>query len=77
MIVGQTTHCVSVVLASIHVKMDSDYRNISYKTSEALWEAFRANLVTDLQFEGLTLGRKIKSMESTFSRNMKFTHNVD
>ena len=64
--------CVSAVLAYIHVKAHVDSRNKSHKY---LGRFSEPNLGKNLHFIGLTLGRKIKSVES--NRNMKFTHNVD
>ena len=51
-IVWQTNISVSAVLAYLHVKCHFDNRNksycdkTSYKTSEALWEAFKATVCT-------------------------------
>ena len=68
-IVGQTKICVSAVLGKINLNIiEIDYT----KTSDALWEAFRAKLCQNSAFGRVDFWEHIKSMES--NTNMKFTH---
>ena len=75
--VGWTQIPVSAVLAYINVKITLDNGNRSYRHPRQLGRLSMSNFATNLHFGGLIFGSKIKLMESTHSRNMKFTHNVD
>ena len=67
---------IAVSAGHIHITIHFDNRNRSYKTCEAIGEAFRAKIWQKFSiFTWLTLGREIKLLES--SQNMKCTHYVD
>ena len=58
--------------SSINLKILCDNINSLWKTSKALWEAFRAKCCQKLAFWRANFQEKIKLMES--SRNMKFAY---